>query len=70
MLVGGVHGCIYAEVYTDAIAHELFAIKGLSDLDRRFDVEEGYYDATERLERRPCVYFRIFVYGFADLGEG
>ena len=69
MLVGRVHGRVYTKVYADTVAHELLAIQRLPYLYRGFDVEEGYYYTAEGLERRPCVYFRMLVYGLANLGE-
>lgn len=70
MLVGGVQGRVHSKVYADTVAHELLTVKRLSYLDCRFDIEEGYDDAAERLERRPCVNFGMLIYCFADLGKG
>lgn len=37
---------------------------------RRLNIEKGYYQTPEGLEWRPCVYFRMLVYGLANLGQG
>lgn len=70
MLIRRVHGCVDTKVDADAEAHELLAVKSLAYLYRRFRVEEGYYYATEGLERCPGVDLGMLVDGFADLGEG
>lgn len=69
MLVGGVEGCVHAEVDAHAIAHDGFAVEGLPYLDRGVDVEEGDDDALEGFERRPGVDLCMLVYCFAELGE-
>ena len=70
MLVCWVHGCVYAKVYADTIAHQLLAVKRLPDLYRGFGVEERNYYAAKGLEWRPCVHSRMLVDCFANLGKG
>jgi len=53
MLVLGLDVGWVAEIHLDTLAHYCFAVENLSDTDGRILVEEGNYDATEGLERRP-----------------
>lgn len=69
MLIGRIHRCVDTKVDADAKAHELLAVKCLSDLYRRVGVEEGDYYATEGLEWRPCVHSGMLIDCFADLSE-